>query len=169
MTWSDVSARLGRNDMPYALAMAVFRDMAMTEPEDIAKGVADAWTMCEWPAGALDQDIWSMLFAYATEDLVDGYLHDDEVKARDELPETVTLWRGAIEDHRLGMSWTDDRQRAHWFAHRFDGIGGEVGHLYQVTVDRDVVLARFEKRRGESEWVLDPSYLEDLDIEDLGE
>lgn len=168
VAWSTVSARLGRNDLPAALVHAVFINNTLTEPEDIAAGVASAWTMCEWPEQAVDQDLWSMLYAYAVEDLVDSYLHDDDIRGRDDLPEQVTLWRGAIEDRRLGMSWTGDRKRAEWFAHRFDGMTDKVGKVYQVTVDRELILARFEEGRGEDEYVLDPVYLDDLDIEVVG-
>ena len=165
-TWSDVSARLGRNDMPYALAMAAFVDGTLTDPAEVAQGVTDAWTMAEWPAQSLDFDIWWNLFDLATED-PGTYLHDDAVRDKSELPDQVTLYRGAIADHKYGMSWTDDLARASWFAHRFDGVGGNVGTVYQVTVDAEVVLARFEERRGEAEWVLDPHLLEDYDVTEV--
>ena len=162
-TWTDVSAGLGRNDMPYALAMAVFVEQTLTDPADIADGVVNAWCSAEWPAQCLDESIWWNLFDLATEDPL-TYLHDHEVRDRADLPATVTLYRGAVEEHKYGMSWTDDLARATWFAHRFDTVGGEVGKVWQVTVDSDMVLARFESRRGEAEWVLDPHLLEEHEV-----
>ncbi len=167
MSWSEVSARLGRNDMPYALAMAVLVNGEMTDADDIAQGVTDAWCSAEWPAQALDASIWWNLFDHAVASPCD-YLHDGVARDREELPgPEVTLYRGAIEDHRYGMSWTDNLERATWFANRFNGMsGGAVGKVWQVTVDADVILARFQERRGEDEFVLDPHLIEDYAVEE---
>lgn len=171
MTWREASARLGRNDLPAALAYGVYRDGTVTEAEDIAKGVEDAWTGCEWPEQAMDADIWMNLIDRAVEDITTRYLHDSTATDRDELPETVTLYRGAIPDHKMGMSWTDDPKVAHWFAHRFDGMrGGKVGTVYTYTFTRDEILARFESGRpGEHEWVVDLTYVEDDDVAEWSE
>lgn len=165
-TWSEVSARLGRNDLPGTLAIAVFVDKTLTDPSEIAEGIASAWPSAEWPAQAVEPSIWSMLFAEAMGPL--EYLHDHEVRDRGDLPDQVTLYRGAIEDNMYGMSWTDDLERARWFARRFNGLRDtQVGKVWQITVDADVVLARFQTRRGEDEWVLDPYLVEDYDIEEV--
>lgn len=57
-TWHEVSARAGRNDMPYLLATN-FEDM---EREEMAKGLEDAWTSAEWPVGSLTAEVWVYLF-----------------------------------------------------------------------------------------------------------
>lgn len=155
--WHAMSRRLGRNELPAVLFEAVYEDFTLTEPADIAAGVAEAWVDAEWPGRHFDYFIWAELFTKAVDGDPDSYLHDGEVRPRTDLPEKVTLWRGATEEHAEGMSWTDDRDRARWFAHRFDGMrGARTGQLWEVTVWRDGVLARFEKGRGEAEWVLDP-------------
>jgi hypothetical protein len=166
LTWSDVSARLGRNDLPYALAMAALAHDTLTDPAEVTRGITNAWCSAEWPAQAVDPDIWCSLFDIAQPDPL-MYLHDDEWRDRAALPPQITLYRGAIEDHAIGMSWTDDLERATWFAHRFDTIGGDVGKVYQVTIDPEVVLARFPTRRGEAEWVLDPNLIEDYEVTEL--
>lgn len=166
-TWAEHSARLGRNDMPGVLAHAVLVHHTLTDPAEVAKGVTDAWTMAEWPLTALDEGIWWMLFDAATEDPL-NYLHDGRVVDRAELPAEVTLYRGAIEGREYGMSWTDDLARARWFARRFNGMRGSTdGKVWQVTVDTEVVLARFQDRRGEAEWVLDPHLIEGYEVTEV--
>lgn len=167
-TWSQVSERLGRNDLPGTLAYAVLVHHTIDDPDEIVKGLASAWPAAEWPAQYVDPTIWSMLFNQALDSLT--YLHDEEVRDRADLPDQVTLYRGATEEHAVGMSWTDDLDRARWFAGRFNGLRGtEPGKVWTVTVDSDVVLARFESRRGEAEWVLDVGMLEDYEVAEYEE
>ena len=158
MKWGDVAARAGRNDLPALLATAVFIDRNLTDEDQIRKGVRDAWTMPEWPLATLGPDIWGMLFGRVLE-LGSEWL-DDEANKRpsSELPEAVTLWRGATHEHRAGMSWTSDRDKAAWFATRFTGTRMQPAKLYEITAAPHMVFARFD-HRGESEWVLDPEMI----------
>lgn len=161
-TWAEVSRYAGRNDMPHRLVYAVLIDRVLEDPEEIAEGVAQSWTAAEWPQSALDAGIWLTLFNDAVDGDPDLYLHDTEPAPRSDLPEQVTLFRGCGKGTERGMSWTDDRERAEWFAHRFDGRGGDEDRfVLEITVPREVVLARFGVR-GEDEWVLDPDALYDL-------
>jgi hypothetical protein len=160
VTWAGLSARVGRRNLPHLLATAVFIDGTLTEPEEICKGVARAWTAPEWPGRALEFGIWMMLFGEALGAFDDCYLGDDgEMLSKESLPEELTLWRGAAAGYERGMSWTADRSRAEWFANRFNGAVGGEHTVLEVTVPRDVVLAHFH-HRGEDEYVLD---LEQLD------
>jgi hypothetical protein len=90
------------------------------------------------------------------------YLNETNVRPNTELPQSITLWRGAIAKHRRGLSWTDDRDRATWFAGRFNGTLAKTAHLYRLDVTPEMVLARFSKR-GESEWVLSPEALDEAE------
>jgi hypothetical protein len=166
-TWSELSARLGRRDLPYTLAKAVFIDATLTEPEEICKGVANAWVAPEWPGQALEYGVWQMLFGEALGAFDDCILIDGgEMVSRDELPAELTLWRGAAPGYERGMAWTGDKARAEWFATRFgDAIGG-THVLLEVTVPSEVVLAHFTGR-GEDEYVLDLELLDDyIDLEE---
>lgn len=156
-TWNDVSARLGRNDLPAALTYA-WAERRLTDPVEIARGVRDAWTMAEWPTNCLDIDIWLSLFGAALPK--DSYLNEGVVAPRSELPETLTLHRGAVRGREEGMSWTEDEDRAKWFANRF---GNHFGEPVVMTLDipREYILARFHEGRGEGEWVVDPAYFDD--------
>lgn len=159
-TWSDVSARLGRNDLPAALAYAVIENR-LTDPVEIAKGLDDAWTMCEWPGRAMDYDVWLNLFGLALED--GEYLHDGEIRLQTDLPETIVLYRGAHSEHERGMSWTTSFERAHWFATRLAMFSGP-HRIFRMEVPRDMVLAYSHERRGEWEYVIDYSQIEDDDM-----
>lgn len=146
-TWSEISARLGRNDLPYTLAMSVLVEHMLKQEDEIAKGLRDAWTSAEWPEKNLEPAIWEMLFEKV------GFLEDDQRTD----PETITiprvLYRGAIPSRMRGMSWTGDRAKAEWFAHRFDGMGPDQGQVYQISILPEFVLAHFPGR-GEDEWVV---------------
>lgn len=152
VSWSEVSARMGRNDLPGILA-DVWADLSI---DDLAEAVGQAWTGAEWPEQHITGDGWYVLF-----DTV-GYLVDHQQRDRDEdLPEIVTLYRGAIPDRRAGMSWTSDLDTARWFARRFDGIrGGLTGQVWRIDIPRDFVLARFNHRR-ENEHVVDVADFDD--------
>jgi hypothetical protein len=80
-----------------------------------------------------------------------------------ELPHNTTLWRGAVPKGCRGLSWTDDRDKAVWFAERFNGGSMKTGYLYRLEVTPAMVLARFSESRNEREWVLSPEALEDTE------
>lgn len=123
--------------------------------EEVAvEAVAWSWSMPEWPEGNFGKPFWLRLFGAV------GYLHHDRA---DDLtrtpPETVPdLWRGAISSRRKGLAWTADRERAEWFAQRWEAGGHfkqlHLWHLPAGAVEPRRVLARFDGR-GEAEWVID--------------
>ncbi|MGW8431692.1 hypothetical protein ACWGJ9_11415 [Curtobacterium citreum] len=156
-TWADVMGRLGRNDYPVALANAV-AEGRLTDPAEVAAGIEAAWTMAEWPLQRLSADLWvGIIDSVITED---QYLHEHTPTPLSELPEFTTLWRGATEEHQAGMSWTDRREHAEWFAGRL----GPDGVVWEATVLNTMVLARFSSR-SESEWVIDASMFADDDVQ----
>ncbi len=147
MTWAEVSARLGRNDLP----MAMIENWWSMPRSEQARAIADAWTMAEWPSQIMDTNLWDMLFSIVT----DGHYivgDDGELILRDTLPATMTLYRGAFDDFVFGMSWTTNLEKADWFAHRLEH-GSHRGRVYETTASRDDVFAKFD-RRGEFEIVL---------------
>lgn len=117
--------------------------------------------MAEWPLKQLDQAIWSNLYEQAADD--EHYIYDGKLVEKTELPATVTLYRGCSEEGKYGFSWTSDLSRAQWFANRF----GQGDPVYQIEASPDMVLARFDERRGESEWVLDPEQIGDDEPQEM--
>lgn len=112
--------------------------------------LAYAWKVPEWPQRGLEA-VWVLAFRSA------GFVTDTE----DITPpsEAHTLYRGAWEDHRSGMAWTDNLDTARWFARRFDGPG----KVWITHVEPDAVMARFTGR-NENEWVLDPEHLSEVSL-----
>lgn len=164
LTWDQLSARAGRNDMPGILAVAILKNQLSRK--ELAKGIAETWIMAEWPVQAMDTNVWAYVFTQVCDE---GYFltDDGEVKSHDELPEVMTLYRGCLPEFKEGMSWTTNKEEAIWFAHRLDHHEN-IGHLYTITVPCDIVFAKFDGR-GEGEIVIEVSQLGEDDIEEMEE
>jgi hypothetical protein len=124
--------------------------------------------MPEWPATAFTIDtmddytasvhVWGLLFTFAGVG-ADSYLNDGEVRPREELPETLTVYRGVTGDvGATGMSWSTEFKQAHWFASRW-GTNRGTPRVYRADLPREAVLAMFHEGRSENEVVVDPGYL----------
>ena len=147
-----------------ALLVEHFYEMSSSER---AKGIARAWTMAEFPSRILEPRYWTSMWEQSVEEdeFIDG---DGAVHNHCELPSTLTLWRGALPEFSFGMSWSIDRERATWFARRFDNANREniKGALYEITVPSSLILGRFDER-GESEFVVDLMQLNDDDVTEV--
>lgn len=150
--WSELSARIGRNDKPGVLFSAVASGI-LSEGE-LRRGLEDTWTTCEWPGRAAEHKVWRYLFELAGVD-DDHYLHETELHDRAELRDSVRLYRAATEGHQTGLSWTTSFERAHWFATRLGAIAGRPHEVYETTAPYESVLATFHETRGEHEYVID--------------
>lgn len=113
----------------------------------LGHAVLDAWGGAEYPERYLDADIWVDMFL----DAKTGLLVPDE---------PLTLYRGVRDpEHRVGMSWTSKLDTAQWFANRFSANGV----IYKIAdVNLGYVLAKIDDGRDEGEYVLDPSYVEEV-------
>lgn len=82
----------------------------------------------------------------------------EELEYYKSLPDNLTLYRGvSIGRTDIGLSWTDDKEKAEWFEHRFENWhedDGKRGHLLTVTCPKRYALAYFNSR-NEKEIVLD--------------
>lgn len=171
--WRDVAARAGRNDLPGLL----FEHLDMLAHHDLPEAVTEAWQMAEWPEEFAPRAAWLWAFDRATDDGQDAILVDEEVVQREAsgdlaalTDETgcVTLYRGAIPARRDGMSWTNDRAMAEWFAHRFDGMAGDQGgRVWRITVPATYVLAILTGGRREAEVVVDTSEFDETEYEEV--
>jgi hypothetical protein len=165
-TWSELSARAGRNDMPGIMVDAFVA--GQLEKDELAKAIADSWVMAEWPARQMTPESWIFLIDQVLDE--NSYLTDEGLilsKAAMKMPETLTLWRGCWPEFAEGLSWTLDRERAEWFAHRFDfGEHEGKGTLYEITIPYELVLAQFNGR-NEDEYVIDSTMLMEDDIQEV--
>lgn len=136
-------------------------------PDERAAALVSAWESAEHP----ERD-----FAVVEEDTDDfdlalrlwrevGYTVNGQPA---DLPsEPVRLYRGVSDAvFEEGMSWTDDRETAEWFAHRFGALFGP-GMVYTALVEPDGLLARIHNPgsgRGEHEYVVDPGWVEAVEV-----
>lgn len=89
-------------------------------------------------------------------------MDDTDQQVYNELPETFTIHRGYNHDDldwQLGMSWTLDQRRAHWFAKRYPQKGKSI--VATGTAKREDVIAYFGSR-NEQEIVIMPDDLLDI-------
>lgn len=126
--------------------------------------IATAWSMANFPESCLDSEVWYDLFSRA------GYTHNGQPSPPAPRPrEPVTVYRGCIAEHRFGMAWTGDVERARRFAND-PGLNG-AGCVYVVRVLPRAVLAYIDRQGPhEDEYVLDAStdYLNDNTVREHG-
>lgn len=162
----DLSVRVGRNWAPALLFVAT--DFSLMSREVLGAVICDCWEMPEYPTQALANHV-----AYNTDDADFTYADAEEQwvlwfraagfrvgETLSEPPDVpVTLYRGAPERHRLGMSWTDDLATARWFAERWRVT--EPASVWTTTCAPERLLARPIGRsdssgKTEGEWVTVP-------------
>jgi len=79
------------------------------------------------------------------------------------LPDEVTIYRGTHKkSNSKALSWTDDYDRALWFAKRFD----EYGYVLKATIHKDDIIAFFNER-NESELIIDFNKIYNLKAEKI--
>ena len=134
-------------------------------PQDYAKTLAECWVRDEQPninPNFTKTELTSM-FRRADKKFL---MSEAGYKKWQELPEKVTAYRGVTEYNGKNvrvLSWTTNYETAKWFAGRFE----EQGKIYQAEIDKKHIFAYIDQR-GESELIIDPKYLENVEmVEDL--
>jgi hypothetical protein len=117
-------ARQGRNAGP----MLLNKYWPELNTDDRKAALLDTWILAEWPAQALPWQIWLHYFKQV------GFVSDDPNIKKPQQP--LTIYRGAVKHKRKGMSWTQNKELAVWFANRFDNNSSR-GYLYQAIVEPD--------------------------------
>lgn len=109
-------------------------------------GLKEAYTMSYG-----DLDMWLYWFSCSSPRLL---MNKTELEKYKSLPDVVTLYRGTdeqtIEEYCYGLSWTDRREIAEFFAFR----GDRKGVVIKANVSRKSVFAYFDSRE-ESEYIID--------------
>lgn len=109
----------------------------------VREWILPVWSWSEYP-GDLGTQRWVKLFR-AT-----GYVSDGQLAPLG----PITLYRGAVESGKRGMSWTTNRTVAKGFT-----VPPRLpGQVWKVTVPPEAVLARIEGRQ-ESEVIVNPRML----------
>jgi hypothetical protein len=93
----------------------------------------------------------------------DRLMDEDDRKTFRELPEELTLYRGTCAPDGIGcgMAWTLDRDKAQWFADRFQSVTGSEPTVIEGHVAKLHCLAYFGGR-AEQEIVVFPEFVKIL-------
>lgn len=152
---SDIYAMLNK---PYALTFLKFIQDNISA-EELAVLLADAWIRSECPN--MDADVSKPELVELFEKADKKHLMTKgERDLLSRLGERVTVYRGVTSYNAKNiraLSWTIDKKKAEWFAHRFD----ECGTVYTAQIKKEKILAVFTSR-NESEIVLNPKGLKQL-------
>lgn len=91
------------------------------------------------------------------------YLSGDCRAFYDQLPDLITIYRGAPPARRLGMAWTTDFETARQFAIGHRGIRVPGGRVYRTQIVKTDVLS-VSQDRDEKEIIIDPATVRDLEM-----
>lgn len=137
--------------------LVIQRRVDLSQPA-MAGIVAAVWTLTEPFKVGLNHADWIGMFR------TNGYTH--ERRPAPLLTDPVTVYRGTVDDCRVGMSWTTDYDTAREFA--CDGMSSRArGNIYRATIRPRLLLAYIhdELGRGEFEFVVDQDGLSPSAIE----
>lgn len=129
------------------------------DKDDFAKILAYLWISTEQPNNDPNLSKSKLLAMFKSAEPT-ALMDDEEFSEFKNLPEIMTVYRGVTSFNAknvLALSWTLDREKAEWFAHRF----GEDGTVCEAQIGKEHVYALFNGR-GESEVIVDPKYLQGI-------
>lgn len=118
---------------------------------DLSELLADAWTRAENPNMDVNVTKAELVKMFKESDREVLMTLEERIRLS-ELADKLTIYRGVTTFNAKNikaLSWTVDRQKAEWFAHRY----GESGTVYKTEIDKAKVLAYFI-HRGESEIIV---------------
>lgn len=143
---------------PYALTFIKYVRNALADNE-MAELLADAWVNSECPNMDVDVSKPELVEMFTQADK-QYLMNEKERKLLAQLSDRVTVYRGVTSNNAKNvraLSWTTNKEKAKWFAHRFQ----ENGTVYSAQISKTQILAVFSSR-GESEIVLNPKGLMQL-------
>ena len=143
---------------PYALTFLKLASPYLSR-KDFSEILASAWINCEAPHNDPELNKADLVFMFKSAD-PKALMEDDEYEQLQELDDTLTVYRGVTSynaDNIKALSWTLNKEKAEWFAHRFN----DDGTVYEAQIDKKHIFAIFNGR-NESEVILDPQYLTDI-------
>lgn len=138
---NEILPRDGGNFGIWRLFTEIVKTCKIT-PAAFASGLADAYTM-----GHADRETALLLFQYANPRQI---MNADDLAVFEGFPVRLRVYRGcSVEEHAggvYGLSWTDSRAVAEFFAWRFNAA--DTGRVVVSTeITRPDVLAYFNTRR----------------------
>jgi hypothetical protein len=139
----DISSYLWLHERAYRVEAILYalEDWWKPSKKEYWEVIANLWTDTE---NVYENHLaWEQLLFL---EFSDSHLMMDEedTKFFNELPNTITIYRGGVDDK--GYSWTLDREKAEWFANRFN-FDYEV---FEKTINKSDAIA-YLSDRNESE------------------
>lgn len=124
-------------------------------PTERSKWLSEIWVESENPNMDVNVSLEESVSLFRDDDiLLDVLMEEEELEYYNSLPDEFEVYRGvAVGRIDGGLSWTDKKEVAEWFAHRFD-TENEKGYVRKMKIKKEDVLAYFN-RRGEDELVID--------------
>jgi hypothetical protein len=134
------------HERPYRVS--VFKDIKheLTD-ENYWKLLSSIWTDTE--NSYQDLGTWKNLFK-SKRGQRHNLMTEDELNTMESLDDTVTIFRGCVKNlNEDGLSWTLNKERAEWFANRFD----QEGIVIEKAIGKEKIVAYFSGR-GEEEIIV---------------
>lgn len=113
----DIESLIFLIERPYRVTSTqeVLQDWWQPTKEEYWNLISWLWQDTENVYENLDTWIELLTLEFSNPQLM---MNDKERKVYDNLPDTVTIYRGGIDDK--GLSWSLSKETAEWFANRFD-------------------------------------------------
>jgi len=125
-------------------------DWETFEPKEFNQQLKDSWVLTEFPNWASPISNLVFLFKKSKKEKL---MTKEELKFYNNLPEVVQVFRGLPDSKtkKRGLSWTNNKKTAEWFANRWK----TKGRVLSGTINKKDIFAVFLDR-NESEIVLNP-------------
>ena len=126
---------------PYKLAFLKYAKDYMSK-KDFSEYLADAWVGSENPNQDINVSIPTLYRWYKNASKKDLMVEEDYEYFLN-LPDEITVYRGVGKNRNpKGLSWTDDYNKAVWFANRWNNKG----YILKGKIKKENVLAYFNTR-----------------------
>lgn len=117
----------------------------------------DVWILTEFPNADKNVSVEQALELFKKADKKILMTASEQLKLKS-LSDEVKIYRGIHNrGNERALSWTDDYDKAVWFAKRFDNTG----YVLEATIKKDDIIAFFDGR-NESELIVDFNKIYDL-------
>jgi hypothetical protein len=146
-------------DKPWKLTFFKYVNQYLS-PKDYAEILKSCWTEEENPNQDCNVSTREAVkfFKKAKKNLI---MDEDELEHYNQFENEVIVYRGVTEGHeRLGLSWTDNKEKAEWFRDRFEHLG-RGGYLLQAKIKKKDILC-YLNCRDEQEVVVDIGKLKNV-------
>tara|TARA_R110001592_G_scaffold236443_1_gene494756 strand:- start:83 stop:706 length:624 start_codon:yes stop_codon:yes gene_type:complete len=136
----DIDSFMNLIERPYRvpIIMSVLRSWWKPTKKEYWDVISWIWQDTECVYENLDTWIELMTLEFSEPQLM---MNDKEKEVYDNLPKIVRVYRGGVDDR--GLSWSLSREKAEWFANRFD-YGYKV---FEKEINKSDILAYLDGRQ----------------------